>query len=398
MIKKKTIETLYILFVLLVLAVYGCVSMQDSDNTADMTASGLLTYATMASFVVLSLYLLFTVGDVFSNKPQEKLFWRWTWYYLYVALFLVIMVLIPSAYYTFVGQVFNVLTAVLPYLVMLTMYIYVRRNGCSALFLTAVFCVMLLLVVQYYRIYSLAEELGGGHIGVSYHPLFLLPVLMLHPSKIFRYLSVGIVLVVLFSSMKRGGLLAFGMGMLAYILVQEHVNSKKRFRSWLMAVIAIAVLGSAFWYLGTHNDNYVLERFMDIQEDEGSGRVDVWKQSWSMIIDSDIVSFLLGHGYNAVLKNSPLYLSAHNDWLEVWYDYGLIGVLLLAFTMVSWLRFALHLYIEKSPIAAPCFMLGVVVGVLTMISHVIIYPWMAWVCLCIGVFVGEVDRKKILHE
>lgn len=398
MIKRKTIETLYMWLILLVLGVYGCVSMQDSDNTADMASSGLTTYATIASIAVLLPYSLFTIGDVFANRPQEKLFRSWTWFYVYVFLFLGVSVLIPSAYYTLIGQLFNIFTVILPYLVMLTLYIYVRRNGCPTLFLTAVFCVMLLLVVQYYRIYSLAEELGGGHIGVSYHPLFLLPVLMLHPSKLLRYLSVGIVLVVLFSSMKRGGLLAFGAGMLVYILVREHVNSKTRFWGWFMAIIAVAVLGIAFWYLGTHNDNYVLERFVNIQEDEGSGRLDVWKQTWSMIINSDLVNFLFGHGYNAVLMDSPLYLSAHNDWLEVWYDYGLIGFLLLVFAIVSWIRFALHLYMEKSPMAASCFMLGTVFAVLTMISHVVIYPWMAWVCLCLGIFMGQVDREKMSHE
>ena len=38
------------------------------------------------------------------------------------------------------------------------------------------------------------------------------------------------------------------------------------------------------------------------------------------------MDFVIGHGYGGVLKNSPLACSAHNDYLEFLYDYGVIGL------------------------------------------------------------------------
>lgn len=394
MIRRKTIETLYMMLILAVLAVYGCVAMLDGDNTAGME-SGLMPFAVVGVVGVLIPYLLFASNSLLRKKDGINILKTWMWYYIYSPC----VVFFTLGYnVNFKGGVYAILGALLPFLIMLVFYLYIYRNGLSAFFLTACGLMALVLLLQYMRLYSLANQVDSAHIGIVYHFLFLLPLLLLHPSKIMRYVMVFVVMFVMFSSMKRGGVLAFAVGMLIYLLVKSHVQAKNKFIGLLILLFSLLLLGGTFWWLGTSGDNYVFERFMNIQKDEGSGRVDVWTTTWSMILRSDIVSFLMGHGYNAVLKDSPLYLSAHNDWLEVWYDYGLIGVLLLALAMISWLRFALHLYKQKSPIAASCFMLGVVVGVLTMISHVIIYPWMAWVCLCLGVFVGEVDRKKILHE
>ena len=58
---------------------------------------------------------------------------------------------------------------------------------------------------------------------------------------------------------------------------------------------------------------------MEISDTGGSGRDKVWKKTCEMIAESDFPYFIMGHGYNQVVQDSPLKLSAHNDFLEIIY-------------------------------------------------------------------------------
>ena len=76
----------------------------------------------------------------------------------------------------------------------------------------------------------------------------------------------------------------------------------------------------------------VTNRFEAMNEDEGNGRLDIYSDVFVQYLDSDLFSQLFGHGYNmvSVVLKGP---SAHNDFLEVLYDYGIIGFIILSICM-----------------------------------------------------------------
>ncbi len=390
MLKKKYIEHAYILLVLVILAVYGCIAMAETDNSGGGTNMGLSAYAELFTFVVCIPYLFFLLPELKKISSASPLLKSWMWYFLYVSILLIFLPNLANLKGLLVLVCHNLVLCVM----MLTMYIYIKRNGLSTLFLTMCFCVMMLLVIQYIQIYSIANQVDSYHVGGAYYPLFLLPILMLHPWKTIRYLSIIIIMVVLFSSMKRGGLAAFVIAMLVYLLAKAKVSQKRKIQTYLGLVISLIVLVGFFIYLGTQEDNYIFERFMNLQEDEGSGRLEVWTVTWNMIMQSNFIEIIFGHGYNAVLKESYLCLSAHNDWLEVWYDYGLIALILLVIACSQWLKISIQLQKKNHQIAPMALMLGVIVATLMMISHVIIYPWMIFIALSLGVLAGILDREK----
>ena len=103
-------------------------------------------------------------------------------------------------------------------------------------------------------------------------------------------------------------------------------------------MIAIAVLFVILIYVDKSMGNIISDRILNIQDDGGSGRDQVWRTTWSMISESNLEELLFGHGFNAVLKLSPLALSAHNDFLEMLFNYGIIGFvpyLLLHFQLIK---------------------------------------------------------------
>lgn len=390
MIKRKTIETLYLMVVLIVLALYGCVTMLDGDNTAGLE-TGLTPLVSAFTFVVLFPFVLFVFPAFLGKKEHGSLLRRYTIFNIY-ALFIIL--LMPNGA-NLNGTLFTMLKTLLPFLVTLVFYAYVKRNGLTNVLMWGCFVLQLVLVIQYIRLYEVANQVDSAHIGVAYYPLLLLPVLLLHPSKIIRYASIAIVMVVLFSSMKRGGLLAFVLAMVAYIVLQSRVQSRNKLFGLFFVLISFFVLGGALWWLSTSGDNYVFERIMNIQEDQGSGRVDVWMTTWSMIMNSDPIGFVFGHGYLAVLKDSPLYLAAHNDWLEFFYDYGLLGLVLYFSIYIVWVGLFFKLIKEKAVVVPAMSFLFVVVGSLSLISHMFIgASWFYLATLCLGVFLGLIERNK----
>lgn len=58
----------------------------------------------------------------------------------------------------------------------------------------------------------------------------------------------------------------------------------------------------------------------------GNGRYDIYSKTSQMILNSNNKQLIFGNGYNAVAKT--IGIGAHNDFLEILYNYGLIGLML----------------------------------------------------------------------
>ena len=103
----------------------------------------------------------------------------------------------------------------------------------------------------------------------------------------------------------------------------------------------------------------------------------------------------MGHGFDTVLENSPLQLSAHCDFLEVLYDYGICGMILyLAFYRRLWSGF-IKLYRQGSELAAPMGFTFIVAFVVSLFSHLVIFPtYFLGFCLFWGLAMGSVDSTE----
>ena len=92
--------------------------------------------------------------------------------------------------------------------------------------------------------------------------------------------------------------------------------------------------------------------------------------------------------------NSRYALSAHNDYLEAWFDFGLVGMLLYIISLLLLFKDILKCLKAKKEYAPAMSILGVLIVVLTMISHIAIYYWFNVIVLNIAYFEGRYHREK----
>ena len=262
--------------------------------------------------------------------------------------------------------------------------------------IAAIFTLALALIYyKEYNITNLIMQHKYASLNIAYYPLLMLPFVLLQKNKYVRILFVLLITVIIFSSMKRGGLLAFSLSIITYYFIEYIIIKEKRFiiiRSLFIVLVPI-LLSVAFFYFDTNYNGYFLERLVMVNDDEGSGRLPLYSEVFSLIENSSFNKVLFGHGENAVLRYTHGY-SAHNDFLEVFFDYGIIVFIGYVFLHFQLIKNSIRLIKQKSQFAAPFSVSYILFIVLSMISHVVIYPYFFILTAFWGMVLGINERES----
>lgn len=264
-----------------------------------------------------------------------------------------------------------------------------------------VFMILLLaLAIQYVLIFKEVNFFLTNHLASSYYVLYALPLVLLFKSKWIKLLAIIVVTIILFSSFKRSGVLALAVSLVVYIMISQFVKKKLKPASVLTAIALIAIAGVAFYFLATDNStgNTILDRFENVDQDQGSGRIPLWEQTIRMIEDQDLSNQIIGNGFNTVLRESTLQLSAHNDFLETAYDFGIIGLLIYIGAFFTLFFVVFKMIRKKSRYAPSIAMLAVIYAIQSMTSHVIIYYWANVFMLSFGYMIGKFQKDETYPE
>lgn len=226
-----------------------------------------------------------------------------------------------------------------------------------------------------YEIQLMYSQTGDTRFSALYIFLFLLPLFMSSPNSLLRIGGMVFVAVCMIFSLKRGGFISFALALVVYYLVNTYCSKGKVKinKIWwaVFSLILISVIVMTFL------ENYVdalFERLTSVSEDEGSNRLAVYEVTWKMIINSDLISFIFGHGWDVLKKQSPLELSAHNDFLEVLYDCGLIALILYLYLVFCLYKTLFKLIHNRSEYAAPFAFSVISFTINSTIAHILIYP------------------------
>lgn len=256
-------------------------------------------------------------------------------------------------------------------------------------------------IIIYAALFTQVKLFSAGRgiplISTAYYTLFFLPFALLSQKKVIKWGGTVLVLYTLLLCMKRTGFIAFVAGIVVYILVEYRSapkGSKKRAFVLLGGLLALTAM-YFFIMENTRGTFSVIDRLLSTGQTSNEGREDVWPVVISMIRHSDIIALIFGHGFDTVIENSPLALSAHCDFLEVIYDYGVSGLLLyLTFYKRLWNGF-IKMYRQGSELAAPMSFTFVTAFVVSLFSHLIIFPtYFLGFCLFWGLAMGSVDSEE----
>lgn len=230
----------------------------------------------------------------------------------------------------------------------------------------------------------------------NYIFLYLGPLLFLSNNKLIKYGSMIIVTVLLVTSLKRGGMICLGFGFISYYIVNEMIQKKSDIITKALKLGAIFIFFVIVAvYANEKMGGVIFERFASILSDKGSGRDKVYKATFDLIINTDFTSFLFGHGWNSVVLKSKANLSAHNDLLEVLYDFGVFALLLYLFVWIELVKYFRSMIRRNSKYAPVMAFTIVSFLVNSMVAHVLLYPsYIASFAIVWGYIIGKDYQTK----
>nr|WP_302507078.1 O-antigen ligase family protein [uncultured Prevotella sp.] len=385
-ISKDTIISKSYFLALIAFAMSACFVMREQE--ADGASEVSKYVIALVSIIWLAFPMLTLQKGYIFEKPSFVIIA----FNIYLFWVVIISTIMPGHNDTTTSYINSIIWVILPILIFNTSYYYVLHKGTNGTLESCFVYITGLFVITYFSFFDLDNILLNIHLGSSYYALYILPIALIKPSITTRLLSIITVSLAIFSSVKRGGVMALALGLLAYIITQQIVSKRNKFSKVIIGIAILLIFACIFFYIGTLGDNNIFERFETIQEDQGSGRTEVWEEAWRLINDQGFGNYLIGNGFNTVVENSFLLLSAHNDYLEAWFDFGLIGVLLYSIAILGYLRITFLCVLRKRKYAPEMVLLASIIIVLSLISHIAIYYWFNVILLDIAILIGKSDK------
>lgn len=217
-------------------------------------------------------------------------------------------------------------------------YLTAERLRCWAI----IFCVSCIVYYYHNMHQSLLwlAEIGSSREEITnnegYTFLSLIPIWVLFRKKpLLQYTGLALCLAFIIMGMKRGAILIGGV-VTCYLIWQIIKNSRRKQRRYI--ILLTLVLGCAAVYFIMDmmlSSEYFLYRLETTMEGNSSGRDNLYSFFWNYFTkEATFSQFLFGRGANGTLE--VYYNYAHNDWLEIAVNQGLLGVIVYG---VYWFGF-----------------------------------------------------------
>lgn len=231
--------------------------------------------------------------------------------------------------YTYLLSLYNSLLPIFPF------YVFTRQGQLTRSSLRWWTIFFLVAVLMQYQANQQAALLRAMEIGssreeftsnVGYEFLAIIPLLaFFSDKKIIQYAGLAYVMAFLLLAMKRGAIL-IGAICLVYLLWSSMRESKGN-RKFFVLALSVAIIIAGYFVVQNllENSDYFLYRWEVTQEGGTSGRDELFSTFFNHFInESNPFVFLFGNGAWGTLK--LFQQVAHNDWLELAINQGLLGV------------------------------------------------------------------------
>jgi len=320
MLKIAHLNKVFVLLTFSFLLVYITQSLS-SINESENYNQGLYRIALIGLYIVNFGFFIVNVRQ--TLKYGHPLLYKFMWLYFFQLLFLYFN---PDPDMSAGTAIFRLLALTLPSLVFVNFYVMCTRKDISGLLKIMSILLFVVVSIYYYTQQKYATVILGEDtksFNSAYVVLFITPlVLAVSNKKWLRIITLAVMGAIIFSSNKRGGLVAYALAIFIYYNLDLSLKNRGlKIKNFLyFAVIIIVGLG-IFKYVAESSDGFFLYRLEKLESDGGSGRLEIYQQVVEGIGNSSLVAFIVGNGDNAVAKITDDGFSAHNDFLEIIYSY-----------------------------------------------------------------------------
>lgn len=216
--------------------------------------------------------------------------------------------------------------------------------------------ILVLLIPVFYAIYLLRIY----STETWYDPDAIFCVVVFFPFVFFYkrdWLSIVFILIfviISLSSAKRSILVFMALSLLIYFFYILFFNSENKRKSIINKIFLLSIIVLGAFYIATNEKSGLMHSIERVERIGGmtsdNGRNTIYANVASSIYESSVVSLLFGHGHMAV-KND-LGMGAHNDLLEIAYDYGIIAALLYVLILLRLIITTWQLFRKKKYLSA----------------------------------------------
>lgn len=229
---------------------------------------------------------------------------------------------------------------------------------------------LILLPITISQFYLSAEQILQERISdstnvvnnIAYDFVWLLPYVFLVKKQ--RALSITLSLIVVFfiiQGAKRGAILVGAVGVIFYVLyLLRTVSRKNRIRGYFVAIVGLLVI-SFYTYNFFIQNEYLIERLQQLEQGNSSGRDVIYANLFNAWYNSDnFLTLLFGYGFASSIFLSGTGNLAHNDWLELLTNFGLVGisVYIVLFYSLYKITFSPYWSIDKKLLLAAIFLMS----------------------------------------
>ncbi len=228
-----------------------------------------------------------------------------------------------------------------------------------------------------------------------YFALLTLPWLLVLKNKVLKTIVFIILFLAVLISFKRAAIIIMTATLIPFIRGNYSVFRKYKVLNVFVLLSILSVFAYTFIQIDKNFGGIVLNRLESMEKDQGSGRLGIYEEVIKMQKESSLDKWILGHGHFGVSKNLSLKISAHNDFLEVLYDYGIFVFILyivLWLTVIKRLRF---LYKQEHPFFVGYLSSFIIFLVMSMVSHLVLYAsYFIFMVVFWGAVEGILDSEK----
>lgn len=252
-------------------------------------------------------------------------------------------------------SVFNLVKVPFSGMVIILFYTYNMRSKNMQSFdnlLKAVFYISSVILCYQLGYYMLTGGIRSSEVGAVadvYYILGMLPYILTITDKKRWLVPIIVTTVSVLLSQKRAAFI----GLVGLIVILYFIGSLrgKNIQSAIIKNVVLVLLIIAGYYLMIYMDSNsnlrLFARLEGLEEDGGSGRDVRWQYILLELSErSSFMQLLFGHGFDKVRQ---LIGYAHNDFLEVLYNYGIIALLLYCAYYVVQIFNAVKMAKEKYP-------------------------------------------------
>ena len=197
------------------------------------------------------------------------------------------------------------------------------------------------------------DEMGTNNRGYLF--VYLIPFLFFfRKNNVLVYILAAVFLFFTMLSLKRGAIVITIMALFYFLFHQmKHIKKTKKILSLIVLSIIIAWGSSAITNI--YNNDRFQQRIDLTLEGNSSGRDDIARSLMEIYLNSDIFHLFFGYGADGTLQYGNY---AHNDWLEMLFDQGLLG---FSVYLCFWFAIIRIWYKESKNNTEMAFLLGLII-------------------------------------